>query len=208
MSAVKDLLIEMEEEQARKERERLMADPDFINSGFDDLESWLGYQRALERDCVPERAINEGRTAMTFDSGGNKFVSDFTFEVENSPKAINSEEKEIIVGFLRKSGVPYRLEIDGHTWTNMKEVEPQRKKRESRCSYDWTQMESDMQNSLRGQRLRFEHSQASLQNLQNRVCSIATKVYGENGYRTRKDSQNNCVFLVVEKTPGLYKLQG
>ena len=208
MGSASAMWIEVQEEEARKERERLMADPDFINSGFDDLESWLDYRRALERDCVPEKAINEGRTAMTFDSDGNKFVSDSTFEVEAPPKAINSEEKEIIVGFLRKSGVPYRLEIDGHTWTNIKEDESQKKKREPRCSYDWTQMESDMQNSSRGQRLRFEHPEASLQNLQNRVCGIATKVYGGSGYRTRKDRQNNCVFLVVKKTPGLYKLQG
>ena len=57
MGSAKAIWIEIQEEEARKERERLIADPDFINSGFDDLESWLGYRRALERDCVPEKAI-------------------------------------------------------------------------------------------------------------------------------------------------------
>lgn len=57
MGSASAMWIEIQEEEDRKERERLMADPDFINSGFDDLESWLGYQRALERDCVPEKAI-------------------------------------------------------------------------------------------------------------------------------------------------------
>ena len=57
MGSASAMWIEIQEEEDQKERERLMADPDFINSGFDDLESWLGYQRALERDCVPEKAI-------------------------------------------------------------------------------------------------------------------------------------------------------
>lgn len=60
MGLANAMWIEIQEAETQRERQRLMADPEFLNSGFDDLESWLGYQRALERDCVPERAIVKG----------------------------------------------------------------------------------------------------------------------------------------------------
>jgi hypothetical protein len=220
MSATKDLLFEIEEEEARKERERLMADPEFLNSGFDDLESWLGYQRALERDCVPEKAIEERKLKMSLSN--ERAVPSFSNVVFNAvaaplfAKGLTKKEVDktappevkAIASVLEQSGELFAFTFKGRTYSNLTpDSKPKGTPRPKKNVFPHEKYRATIKAAKVGTILEFQHATATACELQHRLTEILTQEMGparNGGWTTTKSG--NSVLVEIKAAPSYMAL--
>lgn len=131
-----------------------------------------------------------------------------------APQVVASKvdgELEIVVEWLNRQSLPYRLQIAGKTWSNRLDDDEAStsngKRRKVVNRFPWREWAEALKKSNKGDRLRFKHDKASLQAIQHRICTLATPIFGSGGYTTYQLHDSNEVELEVLRSPGLYRLQ-